>query len=52
MSVNSPHCIALLHMQAEHCRLVHPAVDNEKEEANEEEEEEEEEKEEVERRRK
>ena len=38
MSVTSPRCIALLHMQAEHCRLVHPAVDNGGEEAKEEEE--------------
>ena len=39
MSVTSPRCIALLHMQAEHCRLVHPAVDNGGEGAKEEKEE-------------
>ena len=37
--VTSPRCIALLHMQAEHCRLVHLAVDNGGEEAKEEKEE-------------
>ena len=26
--VTSPRCIAPLHMQVEHCRQVHPAVDN------------------------